>query len=458
MERREVRSARLTVATPAVAPTVFEKTFPGATTWIALVILTMPIREVSLGEFGPAHARIGDILVAACFALWLCFKCIRGGQGFTTNPLDRAVLLFLVIYCLSMVWADRVDFGLYRLMKLLRNGMLYLLLVDYLSADFPGRYRQVAMCFLVTGFMQTLAFGWSIVMYGGPSAVTMLLQAETVQSNDSILDVVRTDQGAGLMLRGVGSWLPLCIFIGISIIQSCQKVGRYNIWLLNLMMGLMIILSATRSAWIGLAAGFMIIGVFMINESKLKKLALKGVFLVLVLIGGMSLNLHSFIQARFAFDVLENDPAIQDRYDYFEVALDAFRESPFLGKGVGSIDPSELFIVHNVYLQVLGELGVIGGATFCAVIGLWIWALFSARKLAANLGDSFASRVSTTIIGLSIFFLTYFFAGHDLAGGEPWIAMGIASALFTYERRCSLPRPSRPRLLTNFRGAAVFGE
>lgn len=415
---------------------------PGAAVWMALIILTLPIREVSLWEFGAAHGRIGDLVLAACFALWLASGCLRGELVFATNALDRAVLFFLVVYAASILWAESLGFGLYQLTKLLRNGVLYLLLVHYLSESFPQRYRQIAICLLVTGLIQTLAFAWSIGEYGGLAALSILLNAESVKSSDSVLNVVRSDQGAGVFLRGVASWLPLCMFAGFSIVSFIrQRTGRIGIWLLFVVMGLMTVLSATRSAWIGLAAGFAVIVALTAGEITVKKFMLGGLFVVMLGVGLASLNLHTFIQGRFAPEVLLQDRAIQDRYDYFEIAFDAFLGSPVVGKGVGSISQDELFIVHNVYLQVLGELGVMGAAILAVVIGLWIWALLLARKLARNCGDGFCMRVSATILGATAFFLTYFLAGHDLAGGEPWIVLGVASAVLTYEQRCVLSSP-----------------
>ncbi len=416
-------------------PPALKGPFQGMGVLMALIILTMPIREVSLWEIGSAHARISDLLLVVCFCLWLASGCIRGKWLFPTNTLDLVVVIFFLLYALSILWGEKLEWGLYQGMKIFRNGMLYILLVGFLSINFPIRYRQIVVCLLFTGLFQTIAFIMSIAENGGIVGLTTMLQTEALQSNNNILKVVKLDQGAGVFLRGVGFWLPLCIFAGFSIAPFFPKWGRFCTWVFTVVMVLMVIVSGTRAAWIGLAVGFIGIGVLMVRKIRMNDLLISGLFMVVVVVGGIFFNLHSFIQARFTTEVLWDDPSILHRLEFFQIALEAFSESPILGKGVGNIDQEELLIVHNVYLQVLGELGVIGGIIFVALIVLWVLALFSVRKIATGCGDSFSARVSVSMIGGSLFYFTYFLVGHDLAGGEPWLIMGITSALFTYCER-----------------------
>ena len=154
-----------------------------------------------------------------------------------------------------------------------------------------------------------------------------------------------------------------------------------------------------------------------------------------MLTGGLFFDLHHLLAARLPVDALVNDPAMLARYNYFQVAWANFHEAPIFGNGVGNIHKEKLFIVHNVYLQVLGELGIIGSLIFVALITVWLWSLFVARKRAMILEDSFMARVSVMMLGASMFFFSYFFVGHDLAGSEPWIVMGIVSSMHTYRWR-----------------------
>ena len=201
---------------------------------IALIILTMGIRQVALGEIGRAHIRIGDVLILVCFVLWLAAGCVRGRWFFPTNVFDQVVVIFVVLYVLSILWGSNIDQGLYQGLKIMRNGMLYILLVAYLSANFPSRYLFISKCFLVTGYFQALGYIWSMEEHGGIVALTALLQNSVTSSNNAVLDVVRVDMGGGLLLRGIGTWFPLCMIIGFSIIPFVPRWQRVSIRILIL--------------------------------------------------------------------------------------------------------------------------------------------------------------------------------------------------------------------------------
>ena len=60
-----------------------------------------------------------------------------------------------------------------------------------------------------------------------------------------------------------------------------------------------------------------------------------------------------------------------NRYDYWRVALDQFRDDPLRGVGAGNYDRTyfaerrtteDIRQPHSIELQALGELGVVGGA------------------------------------------------------------------------------------------------
>ena len=413
------------------APTPVRVSFPSAGFWMAIVILTMTIREVTLWQVGAAHGRIGDMVLLLVFGLWFGGRCLIGRFAIVRNRLDLAVMIFLMVYVVSILWADNVEAGWFRLLKLLRNGALYILLVDYLSANFQGRYQRIAVSILLAGLFQSLAFMVSISREGGLVALSTLLQADAIMSSNPLLNVVRKDQGAGLFMKGVASWLPLCMFIGLSIGPWIRSRGlAIGNWALFLAMGALTLLSATRASMVGLAVGFAIAFFFLLPRMSVKNMLVGAIiFLFPIILGTWYFGLHKLILGRFSFEVLGSDDAVSLRLEFFEYALARFAESPLIGAGVSSIDPDSFLVVHNVYLQVLGELGIVGGAVFLWIMALWVWYLMAARRMTSHMRDPLISRVAVSLLGFSGFLFTYFLVGHDLGSGEPWIVMSMASAL-----------------------------
>ncbi len=411
--------------------------FPGAGFWMASIILTMTIRQVSLWQLGgAANGRIGDMVLLLVVGLWFGGRCLTGRLDMIRNRLDLAVIIFLLFCVMSVLWADNVHGGGFRSLKLLRNGMLYFVLADYLSGDFPSRYKRIAICVLITGLFQSVGYIVAIGQNGGVSALSALLQAESVASNDPILAVVRKDQGGAMFLQGVASWLPLGMFLGFSIRRTMRSplVSLGN-WILICSMGVLTVLSGTRAAMVAFAAGLVVIFLFTVPDLTGNRAIMVVVGAAFLFFGAWLLGLLGLVGSRMSVQTLQSDPSVVARLAFIEFALDRFSESPWVGVGVGNIFPDGLTAVHNVYMQVLGEVGVVGGAIFLWILALWAGYLISASAFATRLGDQMQKQFAISILGASVFFFTYFLVGHDLGSAEPWLLMSMTSGLHNSLRR-----------------------
>jgi len=58
----------------------------------------------------------------------------------------------------------------------------------------------------------------------------------------------------------------------------------------------------------------------------------------------------------------------QQRYDLWQRAFEMWRESPILGIGLQEYLRREQMVVHNTYLQVLTETGIVGLALYLAIL------------------------------------------------------------------------------------------
>jgi O-antigen ligase len=431
--------------------------FPGASWWVAAVLLTMPVREVALAQFGRANLRIGDVVLACALALWLASAGSRGRLRIQFNGLDRAILVFLLVYASSMLWTIESEHGWVRILKLTRNTLLYALLVNYLRVNFRAGFRTIAVFLVVSGLMQSAAFLYSIREYGGAKALGVMLAAETLVSNDPQLAVVKSESSAGLFLRGGASWFPLCMFFGIAIAHRMKTVwGSALVRAAVALMAVLTLLTFSRGAWISLAVAIFVLLVTGRRRRALRRVfLLASVFLVVAAAGGYAV-IERIVRSRFSsVEAMLIDPSILDRMEYFRLALERFRISSLLGGGAAGIAPSEFIIVHNVYLQVLGELGLLGVVVFGIVLWKWANCLLRARGYSSAVGDHDLTMAVTAMLGVTAFFLTYFLIGHDLESGEPWIVMAMSSALYASTRaRVSkvqvhaAPVPSRAPVLS----------
>lgn len=136
------------------------------------------------------------------------------------------------------------------------------------------------------------------------------------------------------------------------------------------------------------------------------------------------------------------------RWQFWSVAVDAWKEERVLGIGAGSYEhwwaehtPISYFVrdAHSLYLEILGELGLVGFGLVVALVVTGV--LVGARSALRLTGDA---RVATAA-------LTSLFAGYALALGIDWMweltvvsVVGIAALALITGGATEVPRALRP--------------
>lgn len=162
-----------------------------------------------------------------------------------------------------------------------------------------------------------------------------------------------------------------------------------------------LLLSFSRSAWLGLASGLLIFAIITFqswwnNRSQLMRLLLiTGITLIA---SGLFIGIYQpFLAARAGIsdEALERRSS-SDRVIYNQIALEAIRQSPILGAGIGNYPwyASDYLVktdfdlrgqpVHNIFLSAWAELGVVGLGIFIAAIGLALLAGIKNLRQAMN--------------------------------------------------------------------------
>ena len=89
--------------------------------------------------------------------------------------------------------------------------------------------------------------------------------------------------------------------------------------------------------------------------------------------------------AHNSLSISDLDPARQRQID---AAVTTIRDHPFTGAGWLETVSSDGYVIHNVYLQLWSDLGIIGLSIYLAIFFPALW--FSARWLRDNEKDSLA--------------------------------------------------------------------
>ncbi|HXA48875.1 MAG TPA: O-antigen ligase family protein [Candidatus Acidoferrum sp.] len=135
-----------------------------------------------------------------------------------------------------------------------------------------------------------------------------------------------------------------------------------TLWISRLSLGLGILFTFSRSAWVALAAALVLLCVLRI------KVALRLILAGAIGAAGLFLLMgHRFIPI---FEQMASRPKqVQGRFDLIHSALEAFSLHPFLGGGIGSFRLSEGEVAHNSAMWFLADFGIVGLTVLLGFLG-----------------------------------------------------------------------------------------
>jgi O-antigen ligase len=181
---------------------------------------------------------------------------------------------------------------------------------------------------------------------------------------------------------------------------SAPLFRGWLLWFSRLTLSLGILFTFSRSAWLAVCWGFLLLGCFRL------RVALRFVSAALVAVPGILLIMGRKFLPTFE-EMASRPQQVQGRFDLIRDAFAAFRQHPLFGGGIGSFRLSEGEVSHNSAMWFLADFGVIG---FVVFVGFIVW-FFSKGWFAFRFAPE---REQPVILGL--------LAGHAAMLG---LAMGI---------------------------------
>jgi O-antigen ligase len=422
-----------------IAPFLVIALMASEKTWVPILILLLPLRDLNLaGLVGSGGLKIGDIFISLIFIIWL-FRDLfmkRSTQVVKTK-LDLSIVLFLILYAISLFWATDLEQGVWRVSKLFRDFFLFIIIRDLLIKDFLGNYKKMTISYIVTGVVIIIVYSSVIYAAGGFSDYMSLYEKETISSID--MRGLRTrGTGGGFLISGISDWLMVAgsLVYGTLALTKSAKASLIKIFIIVLMFAMATIGTLSRSAFI---MGVIIISVLFLGNIKIGLRKLKKnilmLLVVIIILGilGAGLGAKKIYTGRFSSGF--EDQSWLERLVLYEVAIKAFFYSPIYGIGPGSnitwqdkhIEMQPSRIVHSTYLTILSELGLIGLIIFTIMLYYWLSYLWHClRSPDVNI---YFRNISLAIFAFSIGYLILAAIQQEFEAFEPWLMMAFASAL-----------------------------
>ena len=377
--------------------------------------------------------NFGDVVLLAVFLGWLARMCLHHKMSLIRTPLNRLLLLYLLVAVLSLFGAFfTLPLGQFKICLLYLLKLAEVFMVFFIVVNNVKRVGQVEMylgVFILVAFIVSLV---GLIKYFGGYDIAMRAMFDS--------------------RMGFGGYLT--IFLAINICLLFDKISQEKKILLVFLSFLFLfclVLTQKRAVYLGLAGAIVFLGIY--KDRRILKYALFSLPLILILgyqsflsvfretftvaAGGVTrIGLTSY---PWYIKFLEGIPisiSIIHRFLRWGTSLQAFFSNPLLGSGFWSSSFKGFGLAHNIYLQVLAEMGLLGLLILFLVIRTVIRESFRLFKTENNiLIRNFACGFLAGFVGILIqgFFEQSLYIFQMMA--NVWVMVGLIMIVRIFQKR-----------------------
>ena len=308
-------------------------------------------------------------------AMIICAFFLRGRQQ--TNPfirrVNQAIYFFLGAAFFSLGFSPVEWIGWFQMVHVVSASMFFSLLTDD-RTDF----RQVLRLFLF-GLIVPMILGWYQVLNGSSPASALLGIGE---KDAAVSGIAVVESGEVRLLRAYGTFPHPNIFggyvafgiVALAWLSRFVRTRRQLIGALlaSALLGATLIVTFSRSAWLGLFVALFFLICMMLWRKRLPpRRAIPTMLMGLISILATLIVFHGPVFSRFDPSQRLEVVSIEERASQYQTFDEVFVIAPFFGVGPGAytfilerLDPGHpswsYQPIHNVYLLLLAELGLIG--------------------------------------------------------------------------------------------------
>jgi len=330
-----------------------------------------PIKIEHVTEFGSIFLYLSDILILILLALWLVRIIKKRKIKVIKIPLwEIFLIIFILILVLSLFWSQNLTLSIYSTVKILLCIGLFIYLKNNLTKKtFLNSLKIISLGGVLQSFI-------TLIQFIKQSSLGIVYLGESVVSR-SLAGIAKIDVGNIKIIRSygtfshpniLGAFLLLALYCSIYLVLKKRKV--FLLTLPFLVLGL--ILTFSRSIlFFGLIPLIIFLTYKFFKNRKIE--ILKPLFAIILSILILSIPLSPLLIQRVAID--SQDQAVSLRIFYNKSAIEMIKKSPLVGVGLrnSTLELKKIYPdledwqyqpVHNIYLLIASEVGILGLLVF----------------------------------------------------------------------------------------------
>jgi O-antigen ligase len=387
---------------------------------LPLLLFAVPFGGLARGSSGDSASDLSfgaaEILVALLGAAWLARGALRRDVRIRPGAIVVTTLAMIGLALLSVGYALDPSLAVKEALKWLELLLALVIVVDLVGDLRSARWVIGAM--VVAGACEAAYGALQFLTGTGPGAFEL----------DGVLRAFGHFDQPNPFAGYLTTILPLAVFMAV-----CRENPPPFRWLALGAAGAMVVgigLSQSRGAWLGagVAAASLLLAWSPFTRRLLIPCVLAAAFVMVLAIAGLlpASLLDRLAQTTEYFgvfdvrtvDVTSQNWAIVERMAHWQAGWYMFVDHPWLGVGAGNYAAAypqyyvgmwreALGHAHNYYLNMLAELGIVGGGLLLLLVGLAFRQLGGALVSSGTQPDSFWRSVLAGVFGGLVVFCVH---------------------------------------------------
>lgn len=361
-----------------------------------------------------------EILLALLVPLviWYCLLRPDVAKTVWNHWLTKLVALYVVLQFVfaitSQASTDAALAGL--LMNVRFFAMLVLAMVVLASGHpavlrlkkwLPGWLLATTVALSVLAILQVTVIPRNFLAQFGYNKDTTIAPYLEVDQSSSALRAFATMRGP----NPLGSYLLLPLALAVVILARQRR--NMLAWAALVLGTVALVLTSSRSAWLGGLAGLLVLALAMVPKAQLIKWAKRGAIpaiIALIIFGWLAVTVPQVRLAVFHSRADRATLTTGSSDEHWQKTIDGIKDVAAhpLGQGVGTAGPASFYnknqppkVAENYFVQIGQETGVLGLAIFIAINCVVVMQLWRQRA------DPWAKALLASFVGITVvnFFL-----------------------------------------------------